>query len=54
MLKNRILALVKFLIFLGLGIFIVWWMAKGIDNEGWAQIRLSLSKARFIASLLLP
>ena len=52
MLKNRILALVKFLIFLGLGIFIVWWMAKGIDDEGWAQIHLSLSKARFI--LILP
>jgi uncharacterized protein (TIRG00374 family) len=52
MLKKRILALVKFLIFLGLGIFIVWWMAKGIDDEGWAQIRLSLSKARFI--LILP
>jgi uncharacterized protein (TIRG00374 family) len=52
MLKKRILALVKFLIFLGLGVFIVWWMAKGIDDEGWAQIQLSLSKARFI--LILP
>jgi uncharacterized protein (TIRG00374 family) len=52
MLKKRILALVKFLIFLGLGVFIVWWMAKGIDDKGWAQIRLSLSKARFI--LILP
>ena len=52
MLKKRILALVKFLIFLGLGVFIVWWMAKGIDEEGWTQIRLSLSKARFI--LIVP
>lgn len=52
MLKKRILALVKFLIFLGLGIFIVGWMAKGIDEKGWEQIRISLSKARYI--LLLP
>ena len=52
MLKKRILALVKFLIFLGLGIFIVWWMAKGIDEKGWEQIRLSIGKARFL--LLLP
>ncbi len=48
MLRKRILALVKFLIFLGLGIFIVWWMARGIDDKGWEQIRLSLRKARFI------
>lgn len=52
MLKKRILALVKFLIFLGLGIFIVWWMARGIDEKGWEQISLSLSKARYI--LLVP
>ena len=52
MLKKRILALVKFLIFLGLGIVIVWWMSRGIDEEGWKQIKLSLSKARFI--LILP
>jgi uncharacterized membrane protein YbhN (UPF0104 family) len=52
MLKKRILALVKFLIFLGLGIFIVGWMARGIDEKGWEQIRLSLSKARYV--LLVP
>ena len=46
------MALVKFLIFLGLGIFIVWWMARGIDEKGWEQIRLSLSKARYI--LIVP
>ena len=52
MLKKRILALVKFLIFLGLGIFIVWWMARGIDEKGWNQIELSLRKARFL--LIVP
>ena len=48
MLKKRILTVVKFLIFLGLGIFIILWMAKGIDDKGWQQIRLSISKAHYL------
>lgn len=39
--------LLQLLIFLGLGVFLVWWMAKGIDAKGWQQIRTSLSQARF-------
>lgn len=46
------MTVVKFLIFLGLGIFMVVWMAKGIDERGWEQIRLSISKAHYL--LFLP
>ena len=42
MLKKRIILAAQFLFFLGLGLFLVWWMARGIDEKGWQQIRLSL------------
>lgn len=52
MLRKRIILLLQLLVFLGLGVFLVWWMAKGIDANGWKQIRASLAKARF--ELFLP
>lgn len=42
------MTIVKFLIFLGLGIFMVVWMSRGIDEKGWEQIRLSISKAHYL------
>lgn len=47
MTKKRIILAVQFLFFLGLGVFLVWWMARGIDENGWAQIRASLKKANY-------
>lgn len=47
MTKKRIILAVQFLFFLGLGVFLVWWMAKGIDEQGWEQIRASLKKANY-------
>ena len=47
MLKKRIILAVQFLFFLGLGLFLVWWMARGIDDKGWEQIRLSLKQANY-------
>lgn len=52
MLRKRIIILLQLLVFLGLGIFLVWWMAKGIDANGWKQIRASLAQTRF--ELFLP
>lgn len=48
MLRKRILTILQFAFFLGLGIFIVWWMAKGIDAKGWQQIKHSLQQARYL------
>ena len=47
MLKKRIILVLQFLFFLGLGVFLVWWMARGIDDKGWAQIRSSLKQANY-------
>lgn len=47
MLKKRFIAILQFLLFLGLGLFLVWWMIKGIDSEGWIQIKQSLKKAKY-------
>jgi uncharacterized protein (TIRG00374 family) len=52
MLRKRIITLLQFIFFLGLGVFIVWWMSKGIDDKGWLQIAESIRKAKFI--LFLP
>lgn len=52
MLRKRILTILQFAFFLGLGIFIVWWMAKGIDAKGWQQIKDSLQQAKYL--LIVP
>ncbi len=48
MVRKRILTILQLLLFLGLGIFIVWWMARGIDAKGWLQIKESLRQAKFL------
>ncbi|MFT3844296.1 MAG: lysylphosphatidylglycerol synthase transmembrane domain-containing protein [Lacibacter sp.] len=47
MLKKKIIVALQFVFFLGLGIFLVWWMARGIDENGWKQIRESLRHAKY-------
>jgi glycosyltransferase 2 family protein len=47
MLLKRFITILQFLFFLGLGIFLVWWMARGIDENGWKQIRASVQRANF-------
>ncbi len=48
MILKRLFTVFQFLLFLGLGLFIVWWMARGIDAEGWKQINHSLSRANYL------
>ncbi len=50
--NKRLVTILQYVFFLGLGIFLVWWSAKGIDEKGWADIRQSLKGARYW--LLLP
>jgi len=50
--KKRALLILQYLFFLGLGVFLVWWSIKDINNDKWAEIRLSLKNARFF--LVIP
>ena len=45
--KKRVKIIVQYLLFLGLGIFLVWWSIKDIDKQKWAEIRHALANARY-------
>jgi len=49
--KKRVLLILQYLFFLGLGVFLVWWSIKDINNDKWAEIRLSLKNARFYLAI---
>jgi len=49
--KKRALLILQYLFFLGLGVFLVWWSVKDINNDKWAEIRLSLKNARFYLAI---
>ncbi len=50
--NKRLLILVQYLFFLGLGAFLVWWSVKDIDNEKMSEIRSALKNARLY--LIIP
>lgn len=52
MLRKRILTILQFLFFLGLGLFLVWWMLRGITDEQWATLKASMQDAKYW--LLIP
>jgi len=45
--KKRILTILQYLLFLGLGIFLAWWSLKGLDHEKRIQIKNALNHARY-------
>ncbi|NCU03961.1 MAG: flippase-like domain-containing protein [Chitinophagaceae bacterium] len=47
MLKKRIILAVQFMFFLGLGLFLVWWMSRGISDAQWKDIKLSMKQANY-------
>jgi len=49
--KKRVVLIFQYLFFLGLGAFLVWWSIKDINNDKWAEIRLSLINARFYLAI---
>ena len=49
--KKRLSIILQYLFFLGLGVFLVWWSVKDIDNEKWMEIRLALKNARFYLAI---
>ena len=47
MLKRRILNILKYLLFLGLGVFLVWWSISHIPDDKWADFKKAFSTARY-------
>lgn len=50
--NKRIAALLKYLVFLGLGIFLIWWSLHQIPREKWGEFKGSLQSANYW--LILP
>ena len=50
--KKRFLSFAKYAVFLGLGIFLVWWSFKQIPDDKWGDFKQSLTTANYW--LLLP
>ena len=50
--KRKILGFLKYLLFLSLGIFLVWWSLGNIPDEKWADFKAAFATARYW--LLLP
>ncbi len=44
--NKRLFILFQYLFFLGLGVFLVWWSVKDIDNQKLSEIRSALKNAR--------
>ena len=50
--KKKILTILQYVFFLGLGIFLVWWSANSFDEKDWNDIKESLRHAHYW--LLIP
>lgn len=50
--KKRTLQILKYLLFLGLGVFLVWWSLQQIPPDKWDDFKEAFSTARYL--LLLP
>lgn len=50
--KKRLLTILQYLLFLGLGVFLVWWSIDKMSDDEWAKCKKALASARYI--LLLP
>lgn len=45
--NKKIVSLLQYIFFLGLGIFLVWWSLRKIDAKDWADIKTALARARY-------
>ncbi|HEX8334496.1 MAG TPA: lysylphosphatidylglycerol synthase transmembrane domain-containing protein [Segetibacter sp.] len=50
--KRKILGFLKYMLFLGLGIFLVWWSLSGIPDDKWVDFKKAFATARYW--LLIP
>ena len=49
---TRIISVLKYIFFLGIGVFLVWWSLQQIPPDKWNEFKISLRTARF--GLLIP
>ncbi len=52
LMNKRLASVLKYLFFLGVGVFLVWWSLHQIPNEKWGEFKRSLETANY--SLLVP
>lgn len=45
--QKKILGILQYALFLGLGIFLVWWSIHKIGDEGWVQFKNALREAKY-------
>ncbi|MEO6229171.1 MAG: lysylphosphatidylglycerol synthase transmembrane domain-containing protein [Ferruginibacter sp.] len=45
--KKTILTILQYLLFLGLGIFLVWWSIHKMDDKNWEECKRALKSARY-------
>lgn len=45
--KKRLLTIIQYSLFLGLGIFLVWWSIHKMDDKNWEDCKTSLRSARY-------
>jgi glycosyltransferase 2 family protein len=50
--RKRLFAILKYLFFFGLGIFLVWWSIAKMDDKSWEDCKAAMSSARYL--LLIP
>lgn len=50
--KKRLLTVLKYFLFFGLGIFLVWWSIHKMDEKNWHDCKVALRSARYI--LIIP
>jgi glycosyltransferase 2 family protein len=46
--KRKLIAALKYSLFLGLGIFLVWWSIHKMDDKNWNDCKAALKSARYI------
>ncbi len=46
--NKKLLTVLQYLLFLGLGIFLVWWSINKMDEKSWAECKESLQSANYI------
>ena len=45
--NKKILSLLQYIFFFGLGVFLIWWSVRKIPEEGWINIKNALRNARY-------
>lgn len=45
--KKSILSILQYLLFLGLGIFLVWWSVSKIESKDWVEIKSAIQNADY-------